>query len=202
MGRFFGEIHWKDSFLYIILKSTIQLCSSIKMTLLLEKGLSISNHGVIDMIISFIIQLFHWHALVSALGVWNNIGIYSRGRDVNEPLQARGSTRSARKFRCSKVARLEIGSKIFCSIFARLEKCSKNFGSRSTLFENFWLEMLASLKRANFWKKLQEIYCQYCTWNQFWQIQNLKNNSFANFREFWIFVLHEINFDSFWVNFI
>ena len=126
--------------------------------------------------------------------------LYSR--DVNEPLQARGSTRSARKFRCSKVARLEIGSKIFGSIFARLEKYSKNFGSRSTLFENFWLEMLASLKRANFWKKLQEIYCQYCTWNQFWQIQNLKNNSFANLREFWMFVLHEINFDSFWVNFI
>ena len=88
-------------------------------------------------------------------------------RDVNEPLQARGSTRSARKFRCSKVARLEIGSKIFGSIFARLEKCSKNFGSRSTLFEIFRLEMLASLKRANFWKKLQGIYCQYCTWNQF-----------------------------------
>ena len=84
-------------------------------------------------------------------------------RDVNEPLQARGSTRSARKFRCSKVARLEIGSKIFCSIFARLEKCSKNFGSRSTLFEILRLEMLASLKRANFWKKLQGIYCQYCT---------------------------------------
>ena len=84
-------------------------------------------------------------------------------RDVNEPLQARGSTRSARKFRCSNVARLEIGLKIFGSIFARLEKCSKNFGSRSTLFEIFRLEMLASLKRANFWKKLQGIYCQYCT---------------------------------------
>ena len=35
---FFGEIHWKGGFLYIILKSTIELCSSIKMTLLSKKG--------------------------------------------------------------------------------------------------------------------------------------------------------------------
>ena len=80
-----------------------------------------------------------------------------KSRDVNEPLQARGSTRSARKFRCSKVAWLEIGSKIFSSIFARLEKCSKNFGSRSTLIEIFRLEMLASLKRATLWKELHVI---------------------------------------------
>ena len=83
-----------------------------------------------------------------------------QSRDVNEPLQARGSTRSARKFRCSKVARLEIGSKIFGSIFARLEKCSKNFGSRSTLFENIRLEMLVSIKRANLQKNVSGI-CYY-----------------------------------------
>ena len=72
-------------------------------------------------------------------------------RDVNEPLQARALTRSARKIRCSNVARLEIGSKIFGSKVARLEKRSKHFGSRSILFEIFRLEMLASLKRANYW---------------------------------------------------
>ena len=116
---------------------------------------------------------------------------------MNEPLQARGSTRSARKFRCSKVARLEISSKIFGSIFARLEKCSKNFGSRSTLFEIIRLEMLVSKKRANLWKNLFGIYFWYFKWNQFEQIQNFKNNSYAHLKGLCISTLHDIRFNTY-----